>query len=354
MAISAEPSRAPDIGPDVNHCSAAHAVTLEAIQLARKRINTSVRRTPLIESNSLGRQLGCSLFLKAEMLQRTGSFKLRGASNKLAVLPPLQRERGVIAASAGNHAQGVAVAARVAGVHAVVVMPESAPHAKVNASRGYGAEVILRGAHYQDATEYAARLAGERGLTLIHAFDDADVIAGQGTIGLEILEDLPEFDAIVIPVGGGGLIAGIAAALRALRPKVRIIGVQAANAPAVARSFSSGVLETVVSADTIADGIAVERPGEIPFQLIRRFVDDIVTVEESEIWGAIGVLLERTKLLAEGAGAAPLAALLGQRIRCDGRRIVLTLSGGNIDLERLTSRFGKSSQEPADLPSAAV
>lgn len=324
-------------------------VSLEAVQLARERISGSLRRTPLVEPHALGRQFGCRLFLKAEMLQRTGSFKLRGASNKLARLTPLQRQRGVIAASAGNHAQGVAVAAAMAGVHAVVVMPESAPHAKVSASRDYGAEVILYGAHYQDATEHAAMLANERGLTSLHAFDDPDVIAGQGTIGLEILEDLPAFDVIVVPVGGGGLIAGIAVALRMLLPKVRIIGVQAANAPAAARSFATGVPQTVYPTSTIADGIAVERPGEVPFQFIRSYVDDIVTVEDTEITLAIRVLLERTKLLAEGAGAAPLAALLGQKIPVEGRRVVLMLSGGNIDLERLSLVLEGSAQQPASL-----
>ena len=338
----------------VNDLLKSQPVTLEAIQLAREAISGSLRRTPLIEANSLGRQLGCRLFLKAEMLQRTGSFKLRGASNKLAMLTPLQRQGGVIAASAGNHAQGVAVAAAMAGVHAVVVMPESAPHAKVNASRGYGAEVILYGAHYQDATEHAARLANERGLSLVHAFDDPDVIAGQGTIGLEILEDLPEFDVIVVPVGGGGLIAGIAAALRVLLPKVRIIGVQAANAAAVARSFATGVPQTVLPTSTIADGIAVERPGEIPFQLIRSYVDDVVTVEDTEITRAIRVLLERTKLLAEGAGAAPLAALLGQKIPVEGRRVVLMLSGGNIDLERLSLVLEGSVPQQASLVHSAA
>jgi threonine dehydratase len=297
-------------------------VTVEDVERARVRLDGIARRTPLIRSYALSRRLGADIFLKPEMLQRTGSFKLRGAFNKITSLSPAERERGVIAASAGNHAQGVAVAAALAGIPAVVVMPEHAPRAKVAAARDYGAEVILHGAHYREARARAEELRRERDMSMVHGFDDADVVAGQGTIGLEILDDLPEPDLVLVPVGGGGLIAGIAVALRARHPAVRIVGVQAARVPAVVESLRVGQPVPIPSGETIADGIAVERPGEIPFEIIRRAVDDVVTVTEEEIGRGIGLLLERTKLLAEGAGATPLAALLNGSVAAAGQNVV--------------------------------
>jgi threonine dehydratase len=310
-------------------------VTVHDVELARERLQGVARRTSLVHSFALGRRVGCDLFLKPEMLQRTGSFKIRGAFNKISQLGPEQRARGVIAASAGNHAQGVAVASSLAGIPAVVVMPESAPEAKVSASRDYGAEVILHGAHYHDAVEHARAIQRERGLTLVHGFDDPDVIAGQGTIGLEILDDLETFDDVVVPVGGGGLIAGIAVAIKAQRPQVRIVGVQAEQVPSAIASRQAGAPVSVSAGDTIADGIAVEQPGDLPFELMQRYVDDLVAVSEADIKRAMALLLQRGKLLAEGAGATPLAAILNGSVPVDGRRVVLILSGGNVDLGRL-------------------
>ena len=310
-------------------------VSVADVERARIRLQGVARRTPLIHSHALGRRLSCDVFLKPEMLQRTGSFKLRGAYNRISQLTPVQRQRGVIAASAGNHAQGVAVAASLAGIPAVVVMPETAPQAKVAASRAYGARVVLHGAHYHDAVEHATALQREQGLTMVHGFDDPDVIAGQGTIGLEILDEESEFDELVVPVGGGGLIGGVAVAIKARQPGVRIIGVQAERVPSMIASLAAGAPVSVPAGDTIADGIAVERPGDLPFELIQRHVDEMVTVGEAEIQRAMTLLLQRGKLLAEGAGATPLAAVLNGSVTVRGRRVVLVLSGGNIDLDRL-------------------
>jgi threonine dehydratase len=265
------------------------------------------------------------------MLQRTGSFKLRGAYNKISRLPPTQQSRGVIAASAGNHAQGVAVAARLCGAPAVVVMPESAPQSKIAASRAYGAEVILHGEHFDDTIALAHQIERERGLTFIPGFDDPAVIAGQGTIGCEIVSELAEFDDVIVPVGGGGLIAGIALALRSLAPRARIFGVQAEEAPAAVASRAAGKRVRVDVGATIADGIAVARPGELPFELMQRSVDDIVTVSEDQIRTAMAEIVQRTKLVAEGAGAVALAAVLEGKLPLVGRRVVLILSGGNVD-----------------------
>jgi len=280
------------------------------------------------------------LFLKAEMLQRTGSFKLRGAYNKIVQLSAEEKARGVIAASAGNHAQGVAVAARLANTPSVVVMPHTAPDSKVAASRAYGAEIILHGDHYHDAFVRAKELARERGLTLIPGFDDPDIVAGQGTIGIEILQDLPEFDEIVVPVGGGGLIAGTALAIKSLQPTVRVIGVQAAAVPSLVASLKAGRPVATTAGQTIADGIAVEQPGILPLEIIEKYVDDVVTVTEDQIRTAVAALLQRAKLLAEGAGATPLAAMIGGRVARSGQRVVLVLSGGNIDLDLLAEIAG--------------
>lgn len=255
-------------------------VTIGDIESAQTRIRPVARRTPLIHSFSLGRRLGCELHLKAEMLQRTGSFKLRGAYNMIVQLTPAQRERGVIAASAGNHAQGVAVAAALANTPAVVVMPETAPHSKVAASQAYGAEVILHGSHFRDATALAAEIQRERDLVLIPGFDAPEIIAGQGTVGLEIMEERGDIDDVIVPVGGGGLISGIAVAIKSLRPTVRIVGVQAERAASLIASLAAGKPVTAPVGDTIADGIAIERPGDLPFSIIQRYVDDVVAVRK--------------------------------------------------------------------------
>lgn len=310
------------------------AVDLPAIRDAAATIAGFVHRTPLLSSAAFSEMAGAEVFLKLENLQKTGSFKVRGAFNRLARLDAAARARGVICASAGNHAQGVALAGARLGIPVTVVMPATAPTTKVVATRGYGAEVVLHGEGYDGAYERACQLAAERGLTFIHAFDDPLVVAGQGTVGLEIVDDLPDVDTVVVPVGGGGLIAGIAVAVKSRRPGVRIVGVQPEAAPALARAFATGRLEPVERARTIADGLAVKAPREMTFRLIRRYVDDMVTVSEDEIARAILLLLERAKLVAEGAGAAALAALLHGKVP-DAGRVAVVVSGGNIDVKLL-------------------
>ncbi len=308
-------------------------VTIEDVEHARERIRGVTRRTPLIFTHALSRRLGGEVFLKPEMLQRTGSFKLRGAYNLIAGLSEGERRRGVLAASAGNHAQGVAVAAALAGAPATVVMPRTAPDTKVEACRAYGAQVILHGEHYAEARELALELQRERGLVMVPGYDDPRIIAGQGTIGLEILDEQPDLDLLVVPVGGGGLIAGVAVAAKSRLQNVRVIGVQAAEAAAVVASLAAGAPVTVAIGATLADGTAVERPGDLPFHIIQQLVDDVVTVDESDIRKAMVALLGRAKLLAEGAGALALAATLSGRVDVAGRRAALVLSGGNVDLD---------------------
>lgn len=315
-------------------------VTLSSVLEARAAVASVARRTPVLSSRTFSQMSGARVYLKAENLQRTGSFKVRGAANKLRRLEqqePHLAHKGVVAASAGNHAQGLALAARDLGVPCVVVMPRHASLAKVQATRDYGARVVLEGESYDAAQEAAARLAQEQGLTMVHAFDDPDIIAGQGTIGLELVEEPDEFDALLVPVGGGGLIAGIALAVKEQRPQVRVIGVQAQAAPAAARSFHRGLRQRVDVSPTAADGIAVAQPGELCLPLMLRYVDDVVTVEEEQITMAMVALLERSKLLVEGAGAVTLAALLWGNLSLGGRRVVVLLSGGNVDLS-LVSR----------------
>jgi threonine dehydratase len=310
-------------------------ISLLDITAAASRLAGVVRRTPLLESRTWGRVAGAPLFLKAENLQRTGSFKIRGASNLIALLPEEERRRGVIAASAGNHAQGVAVAATSAGVPSVVVMPEAAAFAKVEATRGYGAEVVLAGRDYQEAYEAMERLARERGLTAVPAFDDERIIAGQGTVGLEILADLPDVELVVVPVGGGGLAAGIASAVKSLRPGVAIVGVQASAAAAAAVAFRGEAPPARGPKPTIADGIAVRRPGGLTLPILRRLLDDIVCVDEEAISEAMVGLMEFSKLVVEGAGAVGIAALLRGLIPVRGRKTAAVLSGGNLDFNLL-------------------
>ena len=288
-------------------------VTLKDIQKAAQRLEGVVYRTPLEYSRTFSQMAGCHVLLKLENLQRTGSFKVRGAYNWMSALPRAHRVRGVIAASAGNHAQGVALAAREAGVPCTIVMPEEASMAKVAATQGYGATVLLYGSNYDEAATHATDLAREQGMAQVHGFDDDLVIAGQGTIGLELLHQAPDLEAVLVPVGGGGLIAGIAVALKESRPEIQVIGVQVKAAPAAVESVAMGRRVQVVPSATIADGIAIARPGRRPFTLMARYVDRLVTVEEEEVAHSILLLLERAKLVVEGAGAAGLAALLAGR-----------------------------------------
>ena len=270
--------------------------------------------------------------LKAENLQRTGSFKIRGAVNKLVSLSTKQRSRGVITASAGNHAQGVALAARELGVQCTVIMPKEASIAKVQATSGYGAQIILHGDRLDQSLKYSEELADERGLTFVHPYDDSAVMAGQGTIGFEICEDEESPDLVIVPVGGGGLIAGIALVVKQISPRTQIVGVQTETYSAAAQSFRQRRNVRVVGNHTLADGIAVAEPGKLPMRMIRRYVDDMVTVGENAIAHAQLLLLERSKLLVEGAGAVGLAALLEGSLQAPGKRTVVVLSGGNVDI----------------------
>lgn len=299
-------------------------ISITDIQQARKNIAKFVHRTPLIRSDALSILSGAEVYLKLENLQKTGSFKVRGAINKMI---RVSGEK-VIAASMGNHAQAVAFAARMLGKKAKIVMPATVSLVKEEATKGYGADVVLAGEGFKDALEHAR---SSKDYVFIHAFDDDDVITGQGTIGLEILEDLENVDAVFVPVGGGGLIAGVSIAVKSLSPETRVIGVQTVSAPAGCASFKEKKIVEVVPEPTIADGIAVNKPGERTFEIIKTLVDDMVQVSEDSIARAILLFLERKKIVVEGAGAAPLAALLEHSGQFRGKRVVLVLSGGNID-----------------------
>jgi len=312
-------------------------ITLDDVLAARERIRGSVYYSPCTRSEMLSRITGQSVFLKLENLQLTGSFKERGALNRIATLTPAQAKRGVVAASAGNHAQGVAYHATLRGIRAVIVMPLTTPLVKVTATRGFGAEVVLHGANYDEACTEAMRLCAAESMTFIHPFDDALVMAGQGTIGLELLEQVEGLEAVVVPIGGGGLIGGIACAVKESNPNVRVIGVQAARLPSMKEAIAQHHPVTLDPATTIADGIAVRRAGDVTFPVVQKYVDEIVTVDEDEIASAILTLLEREKTLAEGAGATALAALLQKRTSLpqDARTAVL-VCGGNIDVTLLS------------------
>ncbi|MDQ2906912.1 MAG: threonine ammonia-lyase [Ktedonobacteraceae bacterium] len=318
--------------------ASATPVTIADIWEAYKLLKPRLHHTPLTASRTLRELTGADVYLKAENMQRSGSFKVRGASYKLSRLREQEYQRGVIAASAGNHAQGVAIAAAQYKIPCTIVMPETAPLAKITATQGYGAQVVLHGFTYDDAYQHCLELQQQTGATFIHAFDDPDVIAGQGTLGLEMLSDLPDADALVVPIGGGGLIAGIAIAARALRPDITIIGVQAAGAASCSASLAAGEPATLPTIATVADGIAVKRPGALTFALIQKLVDDVVLVSEEAIIGAVLFLMERNKMLVEGAGAAGVAALLSGTITLPGKKVLVPLTGGNIDIN-LVSRF---------------
>jgi threonine dehydratase len=322
---------------------------LSQIQSALVRVRKSIYISPCTRSETFSELTGNSIYLKLENRQRTGAYKERGALNKLLSLTAEERSQGVIAASAGNHAQAVAYHASNLGIRARIVMPLATPLIKVSATRGYGGDVVLHGANYDEAYEEALRLSAQEGLTFVHAFDDDAVIAGQGTLGLELLEQHPDLEVVIVPIGGGGLIGGIGCALKQTNPRIQVIGVQPARLPSVKVALSQGKPVTLPSAVTIADGIAVRRVGVRTLPLIQKYVDDIVTVEEEEIANAVLLLLEREKILAEGAGAAALAALVNRRIPMihdsraqesrtpekAGKKVVAIVSGGNIDVTLL-------------------
>ncbi|WP_290818402.1 threonine ammonia-lyase [Halovivax sp.] len=305
---------------------------------ARERVRRTARHTPLEYSHTYSAMTGAEIHLKLENFQRTGAFKIRGATNRIATLSEGEKDKGVVTASAGNHAQGVALAATRVGVDSKIVMPEHAPNAKVRATRNYGADVVLHGADYDEAAERAHEIEREEDRTYVHAFDDEYVMAGQGTIGLEILEDCPDVDTVVVPIGGGGLISGIAAAVKGENPDVRVIGVQAEGASSAAPSLEKGELIELDGVETIADGIATRTVGETTFEHIREYVDEIVTVSDAQIAVAMVYLLERSKTMVEGAGAVPLAATIFEEFAYDdGEVIVPLLSGGNVDMNTLTT-----------------
>jgi threonine dehydratase len=316
--------------------AAGKAVTLAEIHAAMGRIRDSIYLSPCARSEEMSQLTGNSVYLKLDNLQRTGAFKERGALNKLLTLTEEERARGVIAASAGNHAQGLAYHAGRHGIRAQIVMPLTTPLIKVSATKGYGAEVVLHGANYDEACEEAVRRSAESGMTFVHPFDDEVVIAGQGTMGLEILQQVPDIEAVVAPIGGGGLIAGVACAVKETNPHVRVIGVQPARLPSMKVAIAEGHPVTLSPAATIADGIAVRRAGEKTLPLIQKYVDDIVTVDEEEIANAILLLLEREKTLAEGAGAAAMAALINRKTPLSGKRVAVLVCGGNIDVSLLS------------------
>jgi len=313
----------------------ADDVRLDDVRRARRRIGDRVHRTPLPSATLLGRQADVRLHLKCENLQKTGSFKPRGVLNRVLGLGEEERERGVVTVSAGNHAQALAWGARSAGVDAVVVMPETAPRTKVEASRDYGAEVVLHGTVF-DAFDRAMELSRGEGYTFVHPFDQPEIVAGQGTVGLEVLEDLRELDAVVVPVGGGGLLGGIAVAVKEQRPDVRVYGVEPEGADSMRRSLEAGEPVHLDAVDTIADGLGSPMAGDLTYPLVRRHVDDVVLVSDAEIARAVRDLLTWTKLLAEPAGAAGVAALLAGRLPLEsGARVAAVVSGGNVDLDTL-------------------
>jgi threonine dehydratase len=310
-------------------------IALEDVHAARETLGGDLHRTPILRSSRLGERLGVDLRLKAELFQKTGSFKPRGALNRLRNTPAADLERGLITVSAGNHAQGLAWAAGRLGAPCVVVMPEGASASKIEAARGYGAEVLIGGPMTQ-VFERMQEIREERGLTLIHPFDDPLVIAGQGTVGLEIAEQVPEVDLVVVPVGGGGLISGIATAVKALRPEVRVVGVEPEGAAALRAAWDAGHVVHLSDLSTFADGLAAPMAGELTLEITREWVDDLVVVTEEEIFAGLEAVMTQTKLYAEGAGAASTAALLAEKVGVrPGEVVVSVVSGGNLDFDRL-------------------
>ncbi len=312
-------------------------VKLSDIQDAQQILQDIIIPTPILADGKLSHEIGAEAHLKAECLQKSGSFKIRGAYNKIHRLTDEEKERGVIAASAGNHAQGVALAAQMHNIKATIVLPEFAPLTKITATKSLGAEVVMHGKTFDDAFAYSKKLQAEHGYTYVHAFDDEKIIAGQGTIGLEIAHDLPSASVVVVPIGGGGLISGIAIAIKNLLPEARIVGVQAANCAPMKKSVEAGETVEVEAMETIADGIAVKHPGKLTLPIIKEYVDEIVEVTEEEIARAIFFAVQNNRLVVEGAGAAGLAALLAKKIKVKAEDTVCTiLCGGNIDPNLLT------------------
>ncbi len=313
-------------------------ITLADVEKAQERVKDHVHHTPLRHSTTFSKMTGAEVYFKMENLQRTGSFKIRGALNKILTLTPEERKRGVVAASAGNHAQGVALAAQLNNTKATIVMPSNASIQKAEATRGYGAEVILHGKDYNEAAEKCLELQKERGLTLVHAFDDPAIMAGQGTAGLEIMEDLPDVDIVIVAVGGGGLISGIATAVKGKRPKTKIVGVQPEATASLPASLKAGKATPNPSpGPTIADGLATKSVGPKAFEVMKRVVDQAVTVTDDEIAHAILLMLERQKNVVEGGGAASVAALISGKVDVKGKKVVCVISGGNIDINLLDS-----------------
>ena len=311
-------------------------LTREDFVEAYRHVAPHVYRTPLLTSRTLSEQTGFDVRLKAELFQKGGSYKVRGPMNKIARLSDEERSRGVICSSAGNHSQGVALAARQYGVKAVVCMAENATPSKIAATEGYGARVVLHGSIWDEANEKALELVESEGYTYVHPFDDPDLIAGQGTVGLEIMEDFPEVDVLVVPIGGGGLISGVSMAAKAYKPQVRVIGVESSGAPAMKLSVEAGHRIVLDEVDCIIDGLRVKRVGENTRSVVSRFVDEIVTLPDEKMFEAVVWLMARSKLVAEGAAAAPVAALLNGMIDApEGSKVVCVLSGGNLDLDQL-------------------
>ena len=309
-------------------------LTLDRVYKAKRVLSEVVRQTDMIRAKNISSH--CDVYLKTENLQVTGSFKVRGSYFKISQLSDEEKKKGVIACSAGNHAQGVALAATKNGIKSLICLPDGAPISKVEATKRYGADVCLVKGVYDDAYNKAIELQKEKGYTFIHPFNDPDVIAGQGTIGLEILEQLPDVDVVVVPIGGGGLISGVAFTMKSLKPDIKVYGVQAAGAPSMQTSVKDGKIECLDHVSTIADGIAVKEPGSNTFELCRKYVDDIVTVTDDEISTAILTLIEKHKLIAEGAGAVPVAAVMFNKVPVKGKKVVCLVSGGNIDVTILS------------------
>jgi threonine dehydratase len=311
-------------------------LTREDFEDAYARVSPHIRHTPLLSSRILNERTGCEVRLKAEIFQRTGSYKIRGPLNKFSYLTDEERSRGVVCSSAGNHAQGVALAAQIYGIKAVVCMAANATPSKVEATKAYGAEVVLHGTIWDEANEKARELVRERGLTYVHPFDDMQLIAGQGTLGLELIRDWPDVDVVIVPIGGGGLISGVAQAVKAARPSVKVIGVESSGAPGMRDSVKAGHVVTLERVDCIIDGLRVKRVGETTFQVVRRFVDEIVTLPDEKIFEAMLWIMHYQKLVVEGAAAAPVAALLNGLVDLPkGAKVACVLSGGNVNLDQL-------------------
>ena len=309
-------------------------VTIDKIFHASVVLKDIIRPTPLAKAYGIAED--CKLYLKPECLQKTGSFKLRGSGYKIAMLSEEEKARGVIACSAGNHAQGVALAASKCGISSLICLPDTAPISKVEATKGYGAQVCLVPGVYDDAYNRALELKKERGYTFVHPFDDEYVISGQGTIGLEIMNEMSDVDAVIVPIGGGGLISGVACAIKSISPHVKVYGVQAAGAPSMFNAVNHGHMEALEKVSTIADGIAVKKPGEITYEMVKHYVDDIALVTEDEIAAAILALIEKQKMIAEGAGAVSVAAAMFHKFPIEGKKVVSLISGGNIDVTSLS------------------